>query len=271
MYNLSRDHQQNIFLSAPLSERVQQKESSNDNRSKKERFEHADIKDSAASWVDSNCATNWNKEERWQAAITSMKRHYLHPTKAIIWTCTENEEGYRKLKLGRRTKKVISFGIACMCAAQLHQKPWERTKTETNEIEQPQRGSAYESIYHHAILSNVWAPQQKNYTSLVERAPIPNFLAMPHPHLLLIATIVFAFPITYLRYTNRKDKYQDEILVGCMILIVTAASMFGDVWEMGMSLLPWSIVLGLVVSSMLHWAFGFHRRKVSCEESAEKT
>lgn len=71
--------------------------------------------------------------------------------------------------------------------------------------------------------------------------------------------MAFAFPITYLRYTNRTDNYQDEIIAGGMILTVAAASMSGNVWETAMTLLPWSIILGLVLSSLIHRVFGFGR------------
>lgn len=264
MQNPSQDLQQTILPSAHLSEPLRQEETQKCTRSGDEYCENADIKDSAAVWVDSICRENENTAVR-QQAVTLILRVYRHAARIITWIGPEVKNGSRKIKLSKGTKKAIAFVFACLCAAQLMQKPSGKTRTETGGIEQPRGGAiaypsgpsrwsanAQEELLLEFSDQKTLFDSLKKYASLVERVHIPTFLSRPHPLLLLITTVAFAFPITYLRYANRRDKYQDEIIAGGMILTIAVASISGNVSEIAVPLLPWSIILGLVLSSSIH-------------------
>lgn len=122
MQNPSQDPQQTALPSAHLSEPLRQEETQKEKRSRDEYCENAEIKDSAAVWVNSIPPDNENNVGRRQA-VTLTRR---------------DENVSRKTKLSRDTKKVIAFLLACFCAALLMQKPSGKTRTERYGIKQPQ-------------------------------------------------------------------------------------------------------------------------------------
>ncbi|KAG4436328.1 hypothetical protein IFR05_008181 [Cadophora sp. M221] len=274
MQNPSQDPQRTTSPSAHLSEPLRQDQTQKEKRPRDEYCENADIKDTAVVWIDSTCVDKKNTAEQRQA-VTLMRRIYRQARRTIPWIGLEVENGSRKIKFSSGTAKTIAFGCACLCAIQLMQKPLGKSRTVTGGIEKslggatacsssPSRWSANaqdELLLEFGDRRTLLNALRAEYASLPECVHIPAILSRPPPLLLLITSVVFAFPITYLRHTNRRDKYQDEIIVGCMILTIAVASMFGDVWEIAVPLLPWSIIIGLVLSSSIHRVFGFREEK----------
>ncbi|PQE05335.1 hypothetical protein CJF31_00008867 [Rutstroemia sp. NJR-2017a BVV2] len=267
MLNPSRDLQQ----SAHLCESLRRGQTKKGNRSRDRKCENANTKDSPAVCIDFMCVKNENSTEQRQS-VTLTRRFYLLATRVITLISTGIENQSREIKLSRRTRKAIAFVFACLCASLLMQNPSGMSSSKTGGTELarggttanpsgPSRWSANtpEELLREFGDQKAMHKILKKFVSLVEGVCRPSFLSKPHPFLLLFTNVVFAFPITYLRHTNGTDKHQDDIIAGGLILMITAASMTGNVWETAMTLLPWSIILGLLLSSLIHQGFGFGR------------
>lgn len=145
MLNPSQDSQRTTLPSAHLSEPLRRDQIKKGKRLRDEYGENANIKGSAAVWVDSICVENENTADRRQA-LTLMGRVYRHATRTITWIGPGIENGSREIKLSRRTKKAIAFAFACLCAALLMQNPPGRSRTKTSGTELPRGGAtAYPS------------------------------------------------------------------------------------------------------------------------------
>jgi hypothetical protein len=136
MVNPLQDSQRTTLPSAHLSEPLRRDQIKKGKRSRDEYCENANIKGSAAVWVDSICVDNENTVERRQA-VTLMGRFYRHATRTITWIGPGIENGSRKIKLSGRTKKAIAFAFACLCAALLMQNPSGMSRTKTSGTELP--------------------------------------------------------------------------------------------------------------------------------------
>ncbi|XMA11535.1 hypothetical protein WAI453_004326 [Rhynchosporium graminicola] len=270
MYNPSQDEQQNIPVKKSPAQALRHWQTDNE----------ADT----VLWIDCISVDQEHTSGRWRG-IAMMRKIYQQATSTMAWTSQEVDSRFRKVEFNRRTKKAMAFIFACVCAAQLTQRHSGEPETETIPIEKL-RGN----LPAHIGVSSRWPAimqekQPLDYgcqttllnvlikrVSLVKYIHIPALLSRPHPHLLLLASLAFAFPITYLRYTNKGDKYQDEIIVGCILLLVMAASMIGGgIWEIAIPLLPWSIILGLILSWLIHRVFGLQGRRTGGESQAKET
>ncbi|EPE25307.1 hypothetical protein GLAREA_01219 [Glarea lozoyensis ATCC 20868] len=278
MLNAWREERLTKF--ARLYEPLRRDQVRKEERSRDERCENdASINGSEIVWVDSICVQSGNNAERRKAVIL-MSRVYRNAMRILPRISSGIEHGSRKIKLSRRTKKAIAFEFACLFAALLMQRPpemiWEETsgtglppEVITVSPSGPSRWLAAKEelslrFGDHKILQNIL----KELASLVAHIHISTCLSRPHPLLILFTNVAFAFPITYLRYTNRADRHQDDIIMGGMVLAVVLASMTQDIWETTIKILPASIIFGLVLSSLIHRVFGLRSR--SCESNVEK-
>jgi Kef-type K+ transport system membrane component KefB len=77
----------------------------------------------------------------------------------------------------------------------------------------------------------------------------------PSPILSLVLTIGLAFAVTYIRYMNRADRYQDHIIGGWMLAALLMAWLSEDFMGSAMPSLLWAIISALASSAILHRAF----------------
>jgi len=89
---------------------------------KERRLRDANDKGSATIWADSVCIDERNLTERWQT-VNLMRGIYHNGTRYIGCIGPETEDGCRRIKMSRHTKKAIALILACGCAAVLTQPP----------------------------------------------------------------------------------------------------------------------------------------------------
>lgn len=96
----------------------------------------------------------------------------------------------------------------------------------------------------------------KQISRKLENIYIPPIVARPSPPLFLAACITFAFTIAALRHSHRHDRFQDHFLFASIVVGIATASISDNFLMRVKTLVPWSVIFALALSSFAHRVLG---------------
>lgn len=82
---------------------------------------------------------------------------------------------------------------------------------------------------------------------IVENPPAPLFLA---------ACITFAFAAAAFQYSRRHDPFQDQFILSSVVVAIVLPWASDNFLMMVKSLVPWSVIFALMLSSLAHHVLG---------------
>lgn len=86
-----------------------------------------------------------------------------------------------------------------------------------------------------------------HFSSIIEKPSPPVFLA---------ACIAFAFAVAAFRYSHRQDPFEDHFIVTSIMVAIYLSWASENFLMTVKSMVPWSVILGLILSSLAHRVLG---------------